>query len=168
MAKTTAIADIIKQCQTCSLLSIEDVPPSASRPKIQEQLASAVKRHGSRWTHVIATDDIYFDMLAMPDVSTIVSTYKLQGISAGDGTPSAYQRIAKNTLQIGTVPEPLKMQAWQLIDEVSRAVGGAKPSEFSTPVYVVTQQNIAFQGGQKNMFDPANGYQDQYRKIWKK
>jgi ribose transport system substrate-binding protein len=168
VAKATAIAEIIKQCQTCTLLSTEDVSPAASRAKIQEQLTSAVKRHGSRWTYVLATDDIYFDMLAMPEASTIVSAYKLQGISAGDGTPTAYQRIAKNALQIGTVPEPLRMQAWQIVDEVSRAISGAKPSEFTTPVYVVTQQNKAFHGGPKNMFDPDIGYQAQYRQIWKR
>ena len=34
-------------------------------------------------------------------------------------------------------------------------------------IEVVVQDNIAFDGGDKNIYDPDNGYRDAYRKIWK-
>ena len=33
-------------------------------------------------------------------------------------------------------------------------------------VHLVTADNIAFDGGPKNVFDPDNGYRDAYKKIW--
>jgi ribose transport system substrate-binding protein len=30
----------------------------------------------------------------------------------------------------------------------------------------MTAANIAFDGGPKNVFDPDNGYRDQYKTIW--
>jgi ribose transport system substrate-binding protein len=37
-----------------------------------------------------------------------------------------------------------------------------------SPLHVVTKANVEFDGGPKNGFDPGNGYQDQYKKIWGK
>ena len=34
--------------------------------------------------------------------------------------------------------------------------------------HVVTKANVEFDGGPKNMFDPGNGYQTEYKKIWGK
>jgi len=34
-------------------------------------------------------------------------------------------------------------------------------------VHLVVHENIAFDGGDKNIYDPANGYRDAYKKIWK-
>ena len=35
-----------------------------------------------------------------------------------------------------------------------------------TPVHLVTKENIEFDGGPQNVFDPDNGYRDAYKKIW--
>ena len=48
-----------------------------------------------------------------------------QNISAGDGSESAYQRIRAKDYQAATVPEPLNMQGWQLVDELNRAFAKA-------------------------------------------
>jgi ribose transport system substrate-binding protein len=34
------------------------------------------------------------------------------------------------------------------------------------PVHLFTSANIDKDGGAQNIFDPGNGYKDEYRKIW--
>jgi ribose transport system substrate-binding protein len=165
-ARSSAIVEIIKQCQTCSLLGVEQIAPDSQDRATQ--FAALMKKYGSRWTHAIAASDQFFDTVAVPTPASTAGTPHLLAIAAGDGIRSAYQRINGNTLQIGTVPEPLNMEGWQLIDEVNRALSGDKPSGYVPSTYLVTAQNKAFHGGQKEMFEPNNGYRDEYRKIWKK
>jgi ribose transport system substrate-binding protein len=33
-------------------------------------------------------------------------------------------------------------------------------------IHLVTADNIAFDGGPDNVFDPDNGYREAYKKIW--
>ncbi|HJW54915.1 MAG TPA: substrate-binding domain-containing protein [Burkholderiaceae bacterium] len=166
-AKASAIIDTIKQCQTCALLAVEQFPPLevGNRYQVIDALA---KRLGVRWTHTLGTSDQYFDppkaAAAMPAAG---SNRPPQTIAAGDGSVAAFQRIRDKT-QIGTVPEPLNMQGWQLVDEAGRAIAGQKPSGYAPSTYLATSQNHAFHGGSKSMFDPDNGYRDAYRKIWGK
>ena len=51
---------------------------------------------------------------------------------------------------------------------MNRAFAGAPPSGYVTPVHLVTTDNIQFDGGPNNIFDPDNGYRDQYAKTWGK
>lgn len=167
-AKANAIVEIVKHCQTCTLLGVQEIPLLATADQLQQQLAALVKRHGSHWTHAIATSDQNFDLMAAPAAAAIISANHVQAIGAGDGSSAAYQRIRNKVLQIGTIPEPLNMQGWQLVDEINRAASGDRPSGFTTSVYLVTIQNNAFHGGPKNMFEPAYGYRGEYKKIWMK
>jgi ribose transport system substrate-binding protein len=52
------------------------------------------------------------------------------------------------------------------VDEMNRAFAGQPPSGYVTPVHLVTADNIQFDGGPNNIFDPDNGYRDQYKRIW--
>jgi ribose transport system substrate-binding protein len=167
-AKSNAIVDVIKQCDSCRLLSVEDVPMADAYKKMRPVLEALAKRHGAKWTHAIGVNDIYFDLMEKPENAAIIAANKVQGLSAGDGSNSAYKRIRSNSLQIGTVPEPLFMHGWQLVDEMNRALSGVAPSGYVTPVHLVTSQNIAYDGGPKNVFDPANDFRGQYQKIWMK
>lgn len=167
-AKAAAIADVIKRCQTCTLLGVEEAPLTETPAQFQQRVVGLSKKFGNRWTHMIGTNDRYFDLLAGPGTELNEVAARIQGVSAGDGSETAYQRIRNHNLQIATIPEPLKLQGWQLIDELNRAIAGVKPSGYSTPAYLVTGENLAFQSGQKNLFDPINGYRDEYRKIWTK
>ncbi len=167
MVKTNEVANLIKQCAACNLLGIEEVPLSVTPEKMKGVLESLVKRHGKKWTHVIAINDAYLDVIATPSVAVAIVDQKLHFVSAGDGTAAAYQRI-KKSMQIGTVPEPVGLQGWQLVDEINRAIAGQKPSGYTTPVYLVTKQNLSFHGGQGNAFEPNNGYRAMYKRIWQK
>ena len=165
-AKSAAAVEIIKQCESCRLLSVEELPVSEASTRLQTTLDELVKRFGARWTHVLAVSDIYFDVMERPAVATAIAGNKLKGISAGDGSTSAYLRLHANGIQIGTIPEPVGMQGWQLVDELNRAFSGVQPSGYTTSVHLVSEQNIAFDGGAKNMFDPENDYRNQYKKYW--
>ena len=165
-AKSAAAVEIIKQCENCRLLSVEEVPVAEAPAKLQAVADDLVKRYGSKWTHVLAVSDSYFDVLEKPSIATIIAGNKLKGISAGDGSALAYQRMHSGSIQIGTIPEPVNMQGWQLVDELNRALSGVAPSGYTMAVHLVSDQNIAFDGGGKNTFDPENDYRNQYKKYW--
>ena len=88
--------------------------------------------------------------------------------SAGDGSEAAFQRIRSGQYQAVTVAEPLNLQGWQLVDELNRAINKVDWSGYTSPLHVVTAENISFDGGDGNIFDPGNGYRDEYAKIWGK
>jgi ribose transport system substrate-binding protein len=67
---------------------------------------------------------------------------------------------------MATVPEPLHEQGWQLIDELNRAVAKQPWSGYVSGIHLVAVDNIAYDGGPKNVFDPDNGYREVYAKIW--
>lgn len=166
--KSGAIVEVLKQCDVCKILSVEELPIVESRKKFPSVVDSLAKRFGSKWTHVIAVNDAYFDMLDKPEIDKILDGIKLRGISAGDGSKSAFQRIRKSDTQIGTVPEPLYLHGWQVIDELNRAMSDAKPSGYRTPLHLVTLQNITYDGGPKDVFDPSNDFRAKYLGYWGK
>ena len=167
-AKSAAIIETVKQCENCRLLGVEDVALSDARKKFQPSVESLLKRHGAKWTHVIGVNDLYFDLFEKPEIAALVAGNKLRGISAGDGSATAFKRIRANALQIGTVPEPLLLHGWQLVDELNRAFSKVPPSGYVAPLHLVTSQNIAYDGGAKNVFDPSNEFRAKYLAFWGK
>ena len=79
---------------------------------------------------------------------------------------SAWKRRSKRLGR--TAADPLRLQGWQCIDEMNRAFAGAPASGYIPPVHLFTAANIDRDGGSHNIYDPDNGYRDQYRKIWGK
>jgi ribose transport system substrate-binding protein len=161
-AKSREMVNTIKQCDTCRLLGVEDLPFATALDKMPSLVKSLVAKHGNKWTHVVAINDFYFDLLAKPEIAATIKENNLHGIAAGDGSQTAYQRIRKNTLQIGTVPEPTTLHGWQIVDEINRAWAKQAPSGYVTPTHLVTFQNIAYDGGAKGLFDPGNDYRTVY------
>ena len=89
-------------------------------------------------------------------------------ISAGDGSPSALLRIKYGSYQQATVPEPLVLHGWQLVDELNRVMNKMPPSNYKVPLKILTIENIESHYNTLNLFDPKNGYREAYRKIWKR
>ncbi|MDR6860117.1 substrate-binding domain-containing protein [Variovorax guangxiensis] len=168
IAKSNAMADVIKKCAGCTLLGVEDTPLADTSTRMPQLTTSLIQRHGAKWSYSLGINDLYFDFMGPTLQSAGGSAKALQNLSGGDGSESAYQRIRNQRFQAGTVPEPLNLHGWQMVDEVNRALGGQPPSGYSTPVHLVTADNIKSDGGPKNSFDPDNGYRDAYRKIWGK
>lgn len=168
IAKSNAMADVIRKCGGCTLLGVEDTPLADTSARMPQLATSLIQRHGIKWTYSLGINDLYFDFMGPTLQSAGGSAKALQNLSGGDGSESAYQRIRSQRFQAGTVPEPLNLHGWQMVDEVNRALAGQPPSGYSTPVHLVTADNIKNDGGPKNGFDPDNGYRDAYRKIWGK
>jgi ribose transport system substrate-binding protein len=112
---------------------------------------------------MIAVNDLYFGF-AIPSLRalSVPPSGPPQILSGVDGSVSAYERVRQGQNQAATIPEPLNLHGWQ----INRAFAGQPPSTYVTPVHVVTVDNIQYDGGSNNIFDPDNGYRDQYKKIW--
>jgi ribose transport system substrate-binding protein len=169
LAKSDAMAALIEQCETCTLLETR-VQSIANATKDMPQVAtSLLQKYGAQWTYSLAINDLYFDgMVPALSAAGLDPSGEPYNISAGDGSESAYQRIRKSEYQYATVPEALNLQGWQIIDEFNRAFAGEGPSGFNIPPYIVVPTNVEYDGGERNVFDPENGYRDAYKKIWGK
>ena len=167
-AKTNAEKAAVEGCTGCKVLLVEDTPIGDLSNRMGQLTTSLLSKYGKDWTYSIAVNDLYFDFSAPSLASAGIdpaSGYPRQ-ISAGDGSVPAFQRIRNKQYQIATVAEPLHLHGWQVIDELNRAFAGEAPSGYVAPVHLFTPDNIEKDGGDKNIFDPGNGYKDQYKKIW--
>ncbi len=152
-----------------TVLEYVDTPIADTSNRMPTLTTSLLQKYGAKWTHTLAINDIYFDFMG-PSLAAagIAGDGAPKAVAAGDGSESAYQRIRSGQYQSVTVAEPLNLQGWQLVDELNRAVSKAKWSGYTSPLHVVTKANISSDGGDKNIFDPGNGYRVQYAKIWGK
>jgi ribose transport system substrate-binding protein len=157
----------IQKCSGCTVLSLEDSPMTEASLRMPQLTTSLLQRYGDKWTYSLAVNDLYYDFMG-PSLSGAgkSGTDTPKNISAGDGSESAFARIRAKQYQLATVPEPLHEQGWQLIDELNRAIAKQPWSGYISGIHLVTADNIAYDGGPNNVFDPDNGYRDQYKKIW--
>ncbi|MER5183849.1 substrate-binding domain-containing protein [Streptomyces sp. NPDC002896] len=156
---------IKKQLATCAgvkLLAYENIPISDASTRTPQEVSSLLSRFGDKWTHSAAINDLYF-----ADAAPALSAASKPGsgppfnIGAGDGDPSAFQRINSKHFQAATAPEPLSQQGWQIIDEFNRAFASQPASGYVAPVHIATAANS--KGA--TAWDPP-GYREAYRKIW--
>jgi ribose transport system substrate-binding protein len=169
IAKGRAMEAVIKQCAGCSVLAFEDTPLADTANRIPQLTTTLLSKFGAKWTYSLAINDLYYDFMSPSLTSAgLTGDGAPFNVSAGDGSVSAYSRIRDKDYQAATVPEPLTMQGWQLVDEINRAFAGQKWSGFVPGVHLVTAANVAYDGGPNNIFDPDNHYRDEYKKIWGK
>ncbi|SAL30720.1 hypothetical protein AWB69_02545 [Caballeronia udeis] len=166
--KADAMAAVVRACSGCTLLEMRDVPISRSQELMPGITRSLLARYGRRWTHALAINDIYFDYAAPVLTQAGLPNTAMAMLSAGDGSESAFLRIRERTFQTGTVAEPLNLHGWQLVDEMNRLLAGESVTGYVFPVHLVTADNIAADGGDRLLYDPANGYRDIYRRIWER
>lgn len=167
-AKANAMADVIRACKGCTLLEVSDVAISRAPELMQQTTRELLARHGKRWTHALAINDIYFDYAAPVLTQAGLANDAVSLWSAGDGSAAAFLRIKAGTFQTGTVAEPLNLHGWQLVDEMNRLFANEPVTGFVFPVHLVTPVNIDSDGGNRLLYDPANGYRDIYKRIWQK
>ena len=166
VAKADRMKQVIQQLGG-TVLSYEDTPIAETSNRMPQLTTSLLQRFGAKWTHSLAINDIYYDFMG-PSLSSagISGDGSPRPVAAGDGSESAYQRIRSGEYQSVTVAEPLNLQGWQLVDELNRAFAGQPPSDYVSPLHVVTKDNVEFDGGPRNSFDPDNGYRKAYSAIW--
>jgi ribose transport system substrate-binding protein len=167
-AKAEAMAAVVRGCAGCTLLEVRDIAISRNAELMPAATRELLARYGRRWTHALAINDIYFDYATPVLTQAALPNDALSMLSAGDGSESAFQRIRKGTFQTGTVAEPLNLHGWQLVDELNRLFAGERVTGTVFPVHLVTADNIDADGGDRLVYDPANGYRDIYRRIWQR
>ncbi|WP_225821824.1 substrate-binding domain-containing protein [Streptomyces naphthomycinicus] len=161
--KSELIKKGLAACPGVRLLAYENIPIPDASTRTPREVSFLLSRFGSRWTHSVAINDLYF-----ADAAPAFRAAGRKGsgppfnIGAGDGDPSAFQRIDGRQYQAATVPEPLTLQGWQILDEFNRAFSGRPASGYVPPVHVSTADNSAG----ATTWDPS-GYREAYRRIWR-
>ncbi|MEM9043596.1 MAG: substrate-binding domain-containing protein [Pseudomonadota bacterium] len=151
-----------------TVLEYVDTPIADTSTRMGPLTTSLLQRHGAKWTHALAINDLYFDFMG-----PALAAAGIQGDgapkagSAGDGSEAAFQRIRTGQYQTITVAEPLNLQGWQLVDELNRAIQGEACSGYITSPALVTQSGLE-KLGDSNQFDPDSPYREAYAKIWGK
>ena len=169
VAKSNAMAAVIKACGNSKVLEIVDTPLADAANRMPQLTTSLLQKYGKSWTHALSINDLTFDFMAPALAAAgIKGNANPLAISAGDGSEVAFQRIRQGEYQAGTVAEPLNLQGWQAVDEANRALNKQKQSGFVAPAHLFLPTNIKFDGGPKNTYDPDNNYQAIYAKIWGK
>lgn len=161
-------SDLIrKELATCSgvrLLATENIPIPDASTRTPRQVSSLLSRFRSEWTYSVAINDLYFaDAAPALRAAGEPAEGPPFNIGAGDGDPSAFQRINSEQYQSATVPEPLSLQGWQIIDEFNRAFSRRPASGYVAPVHISTADNS--EGA--TTWDPS-GYREAYRQIWRR
>lgn len=161
--KANVMKEEIGKCSGCKVVEFIDTPLADTANRMPAMTFSLLQKYGDQFQYALAINDLYFDFMA-PALKTAGKGGQNapHNISAGDGSISAYQRIRSGDSQAATVPEPLKLHGWQLLDEFNRAFANQPPSGYVTPAHLVTRDNISA----NNLYDPQNGYQEHYKTIW--
>ncbi|NBI41133.1 sugar ABC transporter substrate-binding protein, partial [[Haemophilus] felis] len=164
LRKANIMKEVIEQCQTCKLLELIDTPLADTATRMPSLTFSLLQKYGDNLEYALGINDLYFDFMA-PALRS-ANKNKPYNISAGDGSISAYQCIRTDKYQLATVPEPLNLHGWQLVDELNRAFAQEAPSGYITQPHLVLKENITLDGGEHNLYDPQNGYREAYKRIW--
>jgi ribose transport system substrate-binding protein len=169
VVKIDAVKTAVEGCKTCSMFEIYSSPWGEISTRMAPFVRNAKANYGDKWNYTICTNDIYYDFIA-PELQAegVKGEGPPKNISMGDGSESAFQRIGKNEYQIGVISEAMRLDAFQIIDELNRAFAGQPPSGFVSPLHLITPSNINGDRGKGGFYDPSNGYQQAYMKIWGK
>ncbi|WP_189049145.1 substrate-binding domain-containing protein [Aliidongia dinghuensis] len=159
VAKARGIANRIRACAQCNLLELVNLPLTETGRRMPAEMARLLKQYGDALTDVLAINDLYFDDAVGELQQEGVPTDRLSLISAGDGSPSARDRIRRGFYQTATIAEPLELQAWQLLDELNRLMAHQPTSGFVAEPEVVTRADPEPE-------DPD--FRASYRRIWQR
>ncbi|MFG2799792.1 substrate-binding domain-containing protein [Streptomyces pseudovenezuelae] len=161
-SKSELIKKELATCAGVKLLAYENIPIPDASNRTPREISSLLSRFQGRWTHSAAINDLYFaDAAPAFRAAGKPGSGPPFNIGAGDGDPSAFQRINSKQYQAATVPEPLNLQGWQIVDEFNRAFSGRPASGYVAPVHITTAAN----SHGATSWDPS-GYRAAYRKIW--
>ncbi|MEV1244143.1 substrate-binding domain-containing protein [Nonomuraea sp. NPDC050022] len=160
--KAQLIKKTLLSCSGVKLLSYQNIPLPDTGSRTPQAVSSLLSRFGDRWTYSVAINDLYFADAAAPlRAAGKAGDGPPYAIGAGDGDPSAFQRVRDRQFQQATVPEPLNAQGSQIVDEFNRAFAGRPPSGYVAPVHLTTQHNV----DDATSWDPP-GFRAAYERIW--
>jgi ribose transport system substrate-binding protein len=157
----------IEKCSTCQVLAYENTPIAEATTTVPPLTSSLLGKYGKSWTYSLAINDNYFEAMAPALASDGVSNSAAPiNISAGDGSPDAFQRIRTNDDQAATVAAPLSEQGWEVIDQLNRAMAGKPADNFVAAPRLFDHADIGTDGGPQNTYIPNDDYQKHYEAIW--
>ncbi|WP_457442786.1 substrate-binding domain-containing protein [Roseateles sp. P5_E4] len=161
--KTLRMREALLRCASCELLAVEDLPISNASKDMPAALERLHRQFGTRWTHVLAINDVYMDSMHFPLLA--LGRRDVVGIAAGDGSRTALSRIRSGrSQQLATIAEPTGQQGWQLADELKRAFARQPPSgRVARPIAITTE--LLRQLGQLEV-DDLLPYRAEYRQQW--
>ena len=162
--KAEAMRDEFTRCTTCQLLDYVNSPLSEITTRTPQVFANWAAQYGTDW-YVMTIYDGYYDF-GIPALRTGGITPDQVKLVGSDGTKEAYDRIRKGEYQVATVPEPPSLQAYQALDDAIRAAAGMEPANWTQPVFLVTKENIAIEGGPDSIFIPSNDFKARYLQLW--
>ncbi len=165
-AKTEAMKQTINACQDykgCKVLAVENVLISDAAAAMPVVVPKLIAAHGAAWTYSLAINDVYFDEINYPLLQA--KRNDILSVSAGDGSTKALSRIGAGvSQQVATVAEPLKMQGYQLADELNRGLAGTAPSGFQSQPILVTTDLLKATGNRG--IESNLGFEAAYSAIW--
>lgn len=162
--KAEAMKERIEECETMELLDYVNSPLSEV-PTNMPTLASSWASGFEKPFYVISIADYYYDFVTPTLRNGGTSTEDVMLVGS-DGTSSAYDRIRNNDYQVGTIPEPATLLGYIAVDELNRHFNGEELVIYTPVTHIVTADNIAEEGGDKDMYIPSNNFADEYAKIW--
>ncbi len=167
-AKTQRMKETLEACAGyagCKVLATANVRIADADVRMADVASGLAGSFGLAWNYSLAINDVYFDQL-----DAWLARMKRQdvfNVSAGDGSAKAMGRIASGqSQQIGSIAEPLKLQGYQLADELNRAFAGASPSGFKSKPIMVTIDLLKAVG--KHGVESNQGFEAAYANIWGK
>ena len=87
IAKSDEMANVIKACKSCKVLSVEDTPLADASSRMGPLTTALLQRYGSKWTYGLSINDLTFDFMAPSLASAgIAGDGFPHNISAGDGS----------------------------------------------------------------------------------
>ncbi|MEJ8640773.1 substrate-binding domain-containing protein [Streptomyces sp. MS1.HAVA.3] len=162
--KSELIQRELATCTGVKLLASANIPIPDASSRTPQAVSSLLSRFRNEWTYSVAINDLYFaDAAPALRAAGVPGSGPPFNIGAGDGDPSAFQRINSEQFQSATVPEPLSQQGWQIVDEFNRAFAAQPASGYVAPVHIATAENSSG----ATSWDPS-GYREGYEKIWHK
>jgi ribose transport system substrate-binding protein len=160
--KTAEMKRVLQTLPQTTLLGIEDIAISEAHSLIPDLVKSLNQKYGTKWTHTLAINDVYFDHMNIPLMQ--IKRQDVINIAAGDGSKTALNRIKSGiSQQAVSVAEPLIHQGWQIADEIYLALNKKPWSKNITSPIVVTKKHL---DTNPNIED-FGGLREKYFTKWK-
>lgn len=166
--KMKTMKNAIEKCEGykgCKVLSVENILISEADNTIPAIVPKLIATYGNAWTYSLAINDVYFDPIHFPLLNGKRTDIVL--VSAGDGSERAINRIGSGlSEQAATIAEPLRMQGFQIADELNRAFAGRPPSGYTSKPLLITTESLKTAEALTNT--SLLDYEASYSSIWNK
>ena len=160
--KSDAMKAELATCSGCKLEADVNFPAAEASNRMAQLATSWVSQYGTSF-YAMTVGDNDWDF-AVPSLASggAPKTVRLIG---SDGTAAAYQRIRTGNYEVATVPEPAQEEAYYAIYQANLALHHQPAATWVPPIYLVTAKDIDAEGGNDNVFNPSNDFQQHFTNL---